>query len=343
MDQNTNNDQNDQLESLETPETISPTPEASPAEQPKVISAEQPTVQAPASLATEQQKTSRFKNKFSGMRQSLNIYLLFLALLMLLALIIGVVAYQKSRQSGSRSNQTDSSSQELNDDVLNQLRNTDVKLGDPQQILTVEANAVFGGSVLIRGDFEVAGQIRSSGPLNISAINVGGPGTFQSLQAGDLQLNGNGQIQGNLAVQNSLSVSGSGNFGGTLSAAKLSIQSLELAGDLVISRHINASGGTPGSSNGNALGGGGTSSLSGTDTAGTINVNTGGGPSPGCFINVSFAQKFNSTPHVVITPVGSGGSGVNYYVNRSSTGFSVCTSSSAPANQSFSFDYIVIN
>ncbi len=289
-------------------------------------------------LANEGNKVQKF---FSNKLRYINVYFLGFIFLLIIALIVTYVAYEKNQQSSSQKDPTASS--EINDEVLDQLRNADVRIGDPKQILTVDANAVFGGTVLIKGNFEVAGQIKSEGPLNASSINVGGNGTFQNVQANGLQLAGNGQIQGNLSIQNSLSVSGSVNIGGTLSAGKLNIQSLEIAGDLVVGRHIDASGGNPSKSDGSALGGGGTSSVSGTDTAGSVNINTGSSPPAGCFITVNFTQKFNSTPHVVITPVGSAGGGINYYVNRSSNNFSICTSSPAPAGQNFGFDYIVID
>lgn len=274
--------------------------------------------------------------------KSLNVYLLIFIFILVLSGLITFAAYQKNKQSNQQGSSGSNSSQSINGDVLDQLKNTDVTVGQPKQVLSVEANAVFAGSVLIRGDFETAGQIKTEGELSASGLNVSGTGTFQTLQAGKLQLSGDGQIQGNLAVQNSLSVSGSGNFGGTLSAGKLNVQSLELGGDLLISKHISASGGTPGRSNGNALGGGGTSSINGSDTAGTITINTGNSPHPGCFVNVSFTKAFSS-PHVVVTPIGSSAASINYYVTRSGSGFSLCTTSSAPAGRNFSFDYIVID
>jgi hypothetical protein len=121
------------------------------------------------------------------------------------------------------------------------------------------------------------------------------------------------------------------------------VQSLQLSGDLQITRHIDAGGGTPGKSDGTALGNGGTSSVSGTDTAGTVTINTGGSPSTGCFATITFTNRFSGTPHVVVTPVGSAAGGLNYYINRSASNFSICATNSAPAGQTFSFDYIVID
>lgn len=340
MDPEQTKNKEDESASLETPSTLVEDQTTSVVEAPGELDGDvkpSPTDPNPAKAA----RPGRLKSFGAKLRQTINIYLLTFGLLIFIALIITYVAYEKNSQSGGLD--PDQSSEEINDDILNQLRNTDVTVGDPKQILTVDANAVFAGTVLIRGGFEVAGQIKSEGQLSASGLNVSGTGTFQNVQTAGLQVAGNGQIQGNLSVQNSLSVSGSVNIGGTLSAGRLNIQSLEIAGDIIIGRHIDASGGNPSKSDGNALGGGGTSSISGTDTAGTVNINTGSGPPAGCFITVNFTQKFNSTPHVVITPVGSGGAGINYYVNRTASNFSICTTSGAPAGTNIVFDYIAID
>jgi hypothetical protein len=140
-----------------------------------------------------------------------------------------------------------------------------------------------------------------------------------------------------------LTAAGGATFGGPVSAPQLTAQTLQLTNDLQITKHIDAGGGSPSKSDGTALGSGGTASLGGTDTAGTVTINTGGSPAAGCFVNVSFAIKFSGTPHVVVTPIGSGGAGLAYYVNRTSSGFSICTATPAPTGQSFSFDYMVID
>lgn len=327
--------------SLETPSTFIENQDQNNVAQAPGSNTSQVVPDPSQTQAPQPPKNNRLKTFSARVRKSINIYLLGFGLLIIIALIITYVAYQKNQQSSTQ-NTTDNG-QQINDEVLEQLRNADVKIGDPKQILTVDANAVFGGTVLIKGNFEVAGQLRAEGPINASGANIAGTGTFQNVQTNGLQLAGNGQVQGNLTVQSSLSVSGSVNIGGTLSAGRLNIQSLEIAGDIVVGRHIDASGGNPSKSDGGALGGGGTSSVSGTDTAGTVNINTGSGPSAGCFITVNFTQKFNSTPHVVISPVGSGGSGISYYVNRSNSNFSICSSSNPPAGTNMVFDYIVID
>lgn len=179
--------------------------------------------------------------------------------------------------------------------------------------------------------------------MSLPGITVSGNSSFDEVNINSLQIAGNTTIQQQLTVQGNLAVNGSATFGGTLSAQKLSIQNLAVNGDLQFSGHIDAGGGSPGRSNGSALGSGGTSSVSGTDTAGTVNINTGGGPGAGCFATISFNKAYNITPHVVITPVGSSAASLNYYINRSAKSFSICTKNNPPAGKNFAFDYIVID
>lgn len=281
------------------------------------------------------------KQKLAGFFRQFNIYLLLFLLVVILALIVVFVSYTRDKSTSNK--KTDINTQPLSQDVLDQLRQSDVTVGDPKQILSVEANAVFAGKVLIKDGLEVAGQLKIGGPLNVPGITASGTSTFDKLQASNLQISGDTNIQGQTTIQKGLNVAGNLSVGGVFSASQISIDGLQLNGDLRFNRHIDAGGGTPGRSNGNALGSGGTSNNSGTDTAGTVNINTGGGPSAGCFANLTFTQKFNGNPHVVVTPVGSAAGSLAYYINRSNTGFSICTASTPPAGQSFAFDYIVID
>jgi hypothetical protein len=84
--------------------------------------------------------------------------------------------------------------------------------------------------------------------------------------------------------------------------------------------------------------------VNGTDTAGTVTINTGTNPpSSGCFGTVTFVQKFSGTPHVVVTPVGASAAVINYYINRTSSNFTICYTVGPAAQTSFSFDYIAID
>lgn len=276
-------------------------------------------------------------SKVSG----LNIYLLLFFLILLLAGILTFVSYQRSKTEEAKKDAI--LTEPLSQETLDQLKQSDVRVGDPKQILSVESNAIFNGKVLIRDNLEVAGQLKLGGPLNLPGLNVSGPSAFDQITAKNLDVSGNTNIQGQLSVQQSLTVGGNLSIAGNLSASKLTLEGLQLSGDLQLNRHIDAGGGTPGRSNGGALGSGGTSSISGTDTAGTVNISTGGGSGAGCYVTVHFASNFAATPHVVITPVGSAAGALNYYINRSSSNFSICTTNSAGGGKNFAFDYIVID
>jgi cytoskeletal protein CcmA (bactofilin family) len=216
-------------------------------------------------------------------------------------------------------------------------------VGDAKQILNVQSNAVFAGSVLVRGGLSVAGSIQTSAPMSLPGLTVGGSASIDQLQVTkSLSVSGTASLQNGLTVAKNLNVSGDGTFTGNLSATQLTVNSFQLNNDLTLTHHIVAGGGTPSRSTGTALGSGGTSSVSGSDTAGSISVNTGSSPAAGCFITVNFTGKYNNTPHVIVTPINSGAGGLPYYVTRTSTNFSVCTTSPAPANSNFGFDYIVI-
>lgn len=325
-----------------------PTPESEEAESESLQAQETTVVSdatgAPASGGDQPQpappQKKSVKYKLQSFFKKINIYFLLFILLILIAGVVGFVSYQKNKEDTKKSG---ISTSPLSQDVLDQLKQTDVRVGDPKQILSVESNAVFAGQVLVKGNLEVAGQIKSGVPLSLASLNVSGTTTFGKIQGGELQITGNSTIQGQLTVQKGITVMGSATVSGLLSAAQLNIQNLEVGGDLKINKHIDAGGSTPGRTNGSALGAGGTSSISGTDTAGTVSINTGGSAGIGCFVNVTFVQKYNGTPHIVLTPVGSAGGGVDYYINKSNTGFSICTSNTPPSGASFGFDYIVID
>lgn len=310
-------------DSLEGP-SVAPTPGAA---------SSSPPSPAPAPTPNGNSRWRRLVSKF-------NIYLLLLILILIIASAVVIGAYTASKRNPTT---TDSSSNGLSQSALQQLANSNASVGSSNQVLTVQSSAIFAGRVLARQDVEVAGNLQIGGSLALNNITVAGTAQFGQAQVNkNLSVAGNTSLQGTASIAKSLQVSGGGTFGGAVSTPQLTAGSLQLSGDLVLTHHITAGGGTPGRSNGNALGGGGTSSVSGSDTSGSITINTGSSPAAGCFITVNFASAFGSTPHVIITPVGSNAAGLNYYVNRSTSSFSVCAASAAPANVSFGFDYFVI-
>lgn len=271
---------------------------------------------------------------------TINIYLLLFIGLIIIAGIVTYVGYEKNKSEEAKKDAL--LSEPLSQETLDKLKQSDVRVGDPKQVLSVESNAVFAGKVLIRDSLEVAGQIKAGGPLNLTGLTVSGSTNLNQIKTTKLEVSGDSSIQGQLSVQNNVTIRGSLNVSGGLTAGQLTLSGLQVSGDLKLGGHIDAGGNTPSKSNKSALGSGGSASISGTDTAGSVKINTGGGSGSGCYVTITFSKKFSSTPHIVITPVGSSAGALNYYINRDSSGFSICSTNSAGSGKSFSFDYHVI-
>ncbi|HEX8226802.1 MAG TPA: hypothetical protein VF572_02945 [Candidatus Saccharimonadales bacterium] len=291
---------------------------------------------APDQQAEASAKQPKAHHKLS---HRINIYLL----LFILVLVISGGVLVVTAMSQKNAEEPKIASQAVPTDALKQLAKTDATVGDPKQVLNVQSNAVFAGKVLIRDSLDVAGTIRINGSLSLPGITVSGESQFDQVQINRaLTIGGDASVQGQMSVKKSLSVTGGGTFGGAITAPQIATSSLQILSDLTLSSHIIAGGPTPGRTPGGALGNGGTASISGSDTAGSINVNTGSSPAAGCFLTVNFTSRYSSTPHVVITATSSAAAGLNYYVNKTTNGFSVCAAAVPPANSSIGFDYIVL-
>jgi cytoskeletal protein CcmA (bactofilin family) len=279
--------------------------------------------------------------KFSGLHKLIgrfNIYLILFVFTIAVAITVIAITVLHSKTT---SNTIGSST--LSQSTLSQLASSDATVGDPKQVLTVQSNAVFDGQLLVRSNLAVAGTLQVGGSLSLTGLLVSGSSIFNQVQVNSsLSVAGNSALQGTLTVQKSLNVNGSGAFSGALSASSITANTMQLNGDLTITHHVTFGGSIPSRSSGSALGSGGTVSISGSDSSGSISINTGSGTVAGCFVSVTFVQSFNTTPHVIISPIGSSAAGLAYYVNRSSTSFSVCTATAAPGSANFGFDYLVL-
>jgi len=329
---NPNSDQQDELASLEAPSTV-----VEPSGGPVSAPSGNGGAVTPPSESTPSESPVRHLTRWISTR--LNIYLLSFIILLVASGSGGAVLYFRSSTS-----QTNVPAQALSQSDLDKLASSDVNVGEPKHILNVQSDAVFSGNVLVRDSLQIAGTLQVGSNLAIAGLRVTGNSTFDDVQVTkSLAVTGNGSVQGQLTIQQSLQVSGGGTFLGAVSAPAISAGSLQLNGDLNLTHHLTAGGSTPGRSNGPALGGGGTASVSGSDTSGSVTINTGNGPGAGCYITVNFATRFNSTPHVVITPVGSAAAGLNYYVDRTTSSFSVCAANIPSSGTTYVFDYIALD
>lgn len=324
-----NSDPSDELASLEAPSTVVEPNNGGVVSEPGISGVVTPRQSAIPPI-------QRFRY---WLKSHLNVYLVLFIILLTIATVGAVVLYLKS--SAPQSNVL---SQPLSQSTLDKLSSSDISVGEPKHTLSVQSDTIFSGNVLVRDNLQIAGTLQVGSNLAIAGLRVTGNSTFDDVQiTNSLALTGNGAVQGSLSVQKSLSVSGAGTFSGAVSAASITAGGLQLSGDLNLTHHLAAGGSTPTRSNGAALGSGGTASVSGSDTAGSVTLNTGSGPSAGCYITVTFASKFNSTPHMVITPVGSTSSGLSYYINRSTTNFSVCATNVPSASTTYVFDYVAFD
>ncbi len=273
----------------------------------------------------------------------INIYLLMFILIVVIAGVISAVMYLNSTKTPDA---PDIKSQQLTTEALKQLANTDASVGNSSQTLTIQGNTVIAGQTLMRGNLNVAGNLQTGGTIQAPGITISGSANLGDTQINSLQVATNFAVQGTTTVRD-LNVSGTSSFSGPMTASQITTSKLILSGNatLQIPNHISFTGPSPNRSsiNNAVLGSGGTASINGSDTTGTINISTGGGPTAGCFLQLAFAQAFTNEPHVLVSPIGQAAGQLEFYVTRSKTGFSLCTANAAAANQAFAFDYFVTN
>jgi hypothetical protein len=249
----------------------------------------------------------------------------------------------------------------INSAALDKLGVSRNPIGSVGSELTVNPDARFNGTVTIAKDVEIAGQLKlnskfsasdaslvqlQAGKVAIDELNVNGDATASTLNLRkDLSVVGTTRLQGPvvmsqlLTVNNNVNIIGSLSVGGTLSVKTLHVSSFVSDTSITIGGHIITQGSAPGVGPGTALGSNGTVSISGNDTSGTVGANVGVGAGNGVLAYVAFRGQYGVTPHVVITPVGSGASGV--YVTRTSAGFTIGVSGGLSPG-GYAFDYIVM-
>jgi len=274
--------------------------------------------------------------------RKVNVYLLIFILLVIVAGAIAAVNFLNSQKTPV---EAEINNQSLSQDALKQLANTDASVGSSSQTLTIQGNAIISGQTLTRGNLNVAGNIQAGGTIQGPTLTISGSTNLGDTQINSLQVATDTAIQGKTTMRD-LTVSGASTFSGAMTASQVTVTRLILSGNatLEVPNHIGFTGPSPSRTvNSGVIGNGGSASINGSDTSGTVNVNSGNNPSSGCYIRINFQQRFTNQPRVIITPVGEGAGQTQHYVERDNTGFSICSASAPPANKSFAFDYFVAN
>ncbi len=196
---------------------------------------------------------------------------------------------------------------------------------ETKQQLTISPETLFKNSVQIQGSLKTEKD-----------LDVGG----------NLAIKGSTTLQGAVGINSNLAVRGALSVGGILSAGSLNVGSLgvstiNISGNLNFAGHIIPSGARP-SVKPSAAANGGSVTIDGNDTAGTITIKIGsGGVIAGELVIVNFRSAFATTPKVQLTPINSEASALNYYATRSPTFFTIETSSVPAVGASYVFDYLI--
>lgn len=296
------------------------------------------TEDIPADELSAKKKMSPVKRFF----HKVNVYFLGFGLLVAIGGVYSVVNYLNTTKGTPASNV---SSQKLTAESLKQLANTDASVGNTSQTLTIQGNAIIAGHTLMRGNLNVAGDFQTGGSIQGPSLTISGESNLGKTQINNLQVATDTAVQGNTTLQD-LSVAGTTTLNGAVTASQLTVTKLILSGSgtLQLPNHLSFTGTPPGRSfiGAGILGSGGSASVNGSDTSGSINLSSGNHPSgAGCIVKVSFRQPFPKTPRVIVSPVGSAAGSMNYYVDRDTSSFSLCTNNPPTANRSFAFDYFV--
>ncbi len=313
---------------------------ANPTKAEGVDALETPTATDTAPVVNDAQKKTTAP-RFKRLVSNLNPYLILFIAIFIIAVIIVLTVSLSSRNSDPSNILFEG--QELDQETLNEILTNESSIGTVDQTLTVAANAIFNGKVLVKDSLDVAGAINVGGALSLPGITVSGQSSFEDVSvANNLSILGGLSVQRSLTVQQGLDVTGDVAVGGTLSADAISTNNIEFTGDAAFTRHIDTGGGVPSISSSTAVGTGGTVSISGNDIAGTVTINTGGGPPAGIFANINFTNAYNTTPNVQITPVNSSAAGLSYYATRTATRFSIGTAGVPASSTTYVFDYYIV-
>lgn len=303
---------------------------------------EEQATQAANNSASSGELAPKKPSSFKKILRKANIYFLLFLLIVIIGAAITVINYLNSQEEPEQPNIV---SQELTEEQLRQLGSTDTSVGDASQTLTIRGSAVIDGQTLMRGNLNVAGNLQTGGSIQGPSLMISGSSNLGEVQINSLQVANNVSIQGDTTMRN-INIAGASSFSGPMTASQITVSRLVMSGNasLEVPNHIGFTGPTPNRTiNSPQLGSGGSASVSGSDTTGTVNIATGNGPVAGCMVRINFNQRFSNQPHVLVSPIGNAAGRTDYYVDRDQAGFSICAASPAPANQSFAFDYFVTN
>ena len=238
-DKNPSSDAGDQPPKIDESQAPADALSMTPDELDKAKAEQEAAAPSTDALKPGEKKLSPFKRIF----RKVNLYLLIFVLLFVVAGAIAVVNYLNSQKTPV---EPTVASQELTEDALKDLANTDATVGNASQTLTIQGNAIIAGQTLLRGNLNVAGNIQSGGSIQGPTLTISGAANLGQTQANSLQVATNAAVQGSTTLRD-LSVSGSATFSGPITASQITVTRLVLSGNAVLQvpNHISFTGSSP--------------------------------------------------------------------------------------------------
>ncbi len=195
---------------------------------------------------------------------------------------------------------------------------------DNLQQITISPKVLFLNDVTVQGNVGLKGKLDVQGATTFhSQVTVNSP----------LSVTGAANFGGNISVSGTITTGG-------LNVGSLTVANVTIGNNLTVGGHIVPGGAKP-KAVPSVAAGGGSVTISGNDTAGTITINVGGGPITGELAIISFKTAFGTTPKVQLTPINSSAAQLQYYATRSGDFFTIATASTPVAGTSYTFDYLV--
>ncbi len=296
-------------------------------------------------------------NSFKQTLKRIRVYLIAVLLLITIGGVFLTVSALNSRKTPPPPN---IQSQTL---TQNQLKQSAGATGTATsgQTLTIQGNATLDGQAQVHNSLYVAGDVQSAAGFSAPQLTVSGTGSIGSAQTGALQVATTATFQGLVTLQKDLNLSGNASLS-TASVTTLTATNIIMSdnGQIKVPGHLALmtvvpgdppiAGAFPGRSvSFGVLGNGGSASVNGSDTSGTVNINTGNNPVAGCFVSLTFVVPFTHVPNILLGPIGFGAGAITHYVRPTTnaagttTGFRICTNDTPVPNQAFGFSYLVTN
>ena len=227
--------------------------------------------------------------------------------------------------------------------------------GNASQVLTINSSALFKNRVAVSSDLKVVGGLQVSSTTALADLTVDKTATLgvtnirgQLVVAGPVNFQSPAQFGAGSTTNGNLAVTGNGSFGGSLSSGTMNVRDISVTGTLTLAGHLSISGQTPGVSALSGAGPGAGASVEGTDSAGTVTINTGTIPNfptpfPGAqLVTINFNSAYPRVPHIIITPIGQSAGALEYFIIKTATSFTIGTASKPASATSYAFDFWVV-